>query len=196
MTVYNLYDGGNDKNDVSCSCTLGDNGLPLFSQPDLRVDGGYGFRKRKEWKEFMAILKRDYNKTAADLVVGDKLRLFLSPNHATLTNFFVDFKRPETGFEFNIATVEGLTLTADKYESTYDDSTGEVLTSVKSTGTPTALGGAVAAFTQNSFVFTAYPHTAKVDAIELVIVALPAAGFTGNMDVLFGRRFEMDGFQV
>lgn len=86
MTVYNLYDGGNDKNDVSCSCTLSDNGLPLFSQPDLRVDGGYGFRKRKEWKEFMAILKHDYNKTAADLVVGDKLRLFLSPNHATLTN--------------------------------------------------------------------------------------------------------------
>ena len=196
MTVYNLYDGGNDKNDVSCSCTLGDNGLPLFSQPDLRVDGGYGFRKRKEWKEFMAILKRDYNKTAADLVVGDKLRLFLSPNHATLTNFFVDFKRPEAGFEFDIGTVEGLTLTSDKYVSTYNDSTGAVLTSVKSAGVPVGLGGAVSAFTQESYVFKTLPHTAKVDAIELTIKALPAAGFTGNMDVLFGRRFEMDGFQV
>ncbi len=79
--------------------------------------------------------------------------------------------------------------------STYDNATSKVLTSEKGVGALDDLGGAVDAFTQFAFLFTERPHTAKVDALELEILSLPAAGF-GDSDVLFVRRFEMDGIQV
>ncbi|MDK4542737.1 hypothetical protein QG141_04135, partial [Kingella kingae] len=79
--------------------------------------------------------------------------------------------------------------------STYDNATSKVLTSEKGVGALDDLGGAVDAFTQFAFLFTERPHTAKVDALELEILSLPAAGF-GDSDVLFVRRFEMDGMQV
>ncbi|WP_238373790.1 hypothetical protein, partial [Kingella kingae] len=81
--------------------------------------------------------------------------------------------------------------------STYDNATSKVLTSEKGVGALDLddLGGAVDAFTQFAFLFTERPHTAKVDALELEILSLPAAGF-GDSDVLFVRRFEMDGMQV
>ncbi|MDK4531019.1 hypothetical protein [Kingella kingae] len=69
------------------------------------------------------------------------------------------------------------------------------MTSEKGVGGLDDLGGAVDAFTQFAFLFTERPHTAKVDALELEILSLPAAGF-GDSDVLFVRRFEMDGIQV
>ncbi|QEY24788.1 hypothetical protein [Neisseria animalis] len=193
MAVYNLFAGGDDRYfGKSCGSDVD---LPLFSQPDQRVDGGYGYREKTEWKEFLHRLQKYYGVKPSELAVGDKLRLYLSPNHATLSSLFVDFRSAAGGFEFKLQTVEGLDLSADKYESTYDNATGEVLTSVKGSGTPEGLGGATAAYTQFAFVFTERPHTAKVDAVELEITALPQ-DFSGNLDLLFVRRFEMDGIQL
>lgn len=194
MAIYNLFAGGKDRNALSV-CVKESGDLPAFSQPDQRVDGGYGYRAKVEWKEFVSRLQHFYGKKPQDLQVGDKLRLFLSPNHATLKSLFVDFKHPKPGFEFKLQTVEGLDLSADKYTSTYDNASGKVLTSEKSAGLPEGLGGAVEPYTQVGFVFTERPHTAKVDAVELEILAVPA-DFNGEMDVLFVRRFEMDGAQL
>lgn len=196
MAVYHLFDGGNVYTGGYADCGSATPELPDFVQPDLRADGGYAFRHKLEWGLLMHRLLMKYGKQSADLKVGDKLRIFLNPNHATLTSLFVDFRKPVAGFGFKLVTAEGLDLTADKYTSTYEPDTLRVLTSDKGKGKPEDLGGAVAAYTQYAFLFTNRPHTAKVDAVELEVTSLPAGGLTAKPEMLFVRRFEMDGMQA
>lgn len=201
MAIYNLYDGGTDLGNPCANCAkekMDDKDLPLYVQPDLRVHGGYGFRHKINWYDLMLKLRQRYEKEVGDLQVGDKLRIFIQPNHATLESLFVDFKKPVSGFEFKLQSVRDLDLAADSYESTYDDATGEVNSESKGSNAPTtAFGANVAQYTQHAFVFTGKPHTAKVDAIELEITALPVNGLTNrDMKLWFARRFSMDGLHI
>lgn len=200
MAIYNLYDGGTDMMKPCACCDkdkLDDKDLPLSVQPDLRVHGGYGFRHKTNWHYLMLELLRRYDKHPKDLVVGDKLRIFIQPNHATLESVAVDFKKPSAGFEFQLQSVRELDLNAKMYENTYDKTTGEVKSESSNTTPPSApFGASVAENTQYTFIFTDKPHTAKVDALELEIKALPVNGLLPDMDLWFVRRFSMDGLHI
>lgn len=198
MAIYNLFDGGEVRLNGGCCGCNNDVDLPKFSQPDLRNDASYGFRKILHWQYVLHKLGHYYGKSVKDLKVGDKLRLFLQPNHATLKSLFVDFRKPVAGFEFKFSTVRELDLTATCYQSQYEVSTLEVTSEEKTNTAPTsAMGANVEAGTQMAFLFTDSPHSAKVDALELEITALPVNGLTSNdqMEIIFVRRFEMDGIQ-
>lgn len=201
MAIYNLYDGGTDFGNPCFHCKQDqkdETELPLFVQPDMRSHGGYGFRHKVNWYDLMTKLSQRYDKTVGDLKVGDKLRIFIQPNHATLENLFVDFKEPVAGFEFKLQSVRNLDLNAKCYENSYDDATGEVKSETSNVLPPNSpIGATVAKNTQYSFVFTDKPHTAKVDAIELEITALPVNGLAfRDMKLWFARRFVMDGLHI
>lgn len=200
MAIYNLYDGGTDMMKPCACCDkdkLDDKDLPLFVQPDLRVHGGYGFRHKTNWKYLMLELLRRYGKHPQDLEVGDKLRIFIQPNHATMRSVGVDFKKPSAGFEFKLQSVRELSFHAELYESSYDPVTMEVKSESTNTIEPTSpFGASVAANTQYNFIFYDRPHTAKVDAVELEITALPVSGLLPDMDLWFVRRFSMDGLHI
>lgn len=199
MAIYNLFDGGNVRHYGcdGCGCSENTDDLPLKLQPDLRVDGGYGFRHIKSWQSLMVNLEAFYNKRAKDLKVGDKLRIFVQPNHATMKNVFVDFNDAPNGFAFNLKMVKAQSFTAKKYENQYDED-GKVI-NTKETQEVTdmnELGGETSERSQISFVFADYFHNADVDAVELEIKSLPSGGLTRDLEILFARRFEMDGVHM
>lgn len=198
MTVYNLYDGGNALHQNCKDCENG-NELPVFLQPDLRADGGYGFRHKLHWQHLMANLQARYNKSEEELKVGDRLRIFVQPNHATLKNLFIDFKYKPNGFVFTFENTRGdLKLNElEGYKDTYDGNTLEVLDVSAERMKLEALlqDGTAITHTQISFIPDELKHNVKVDAIELVIKSLPAKGFAGT-DIWFARRFEQDGLHI
>lgn len=201
MAIYNLFAGGKQLGGSCMGCNnnkVDDKELPLSLQPDLQTHGGYDFRYKVNWgNDLMTALLRDYGKHPEDLQVGDKLRIFVQPNHATLASLAVDFKKPSAGFEFKLQSVRDLDLTAKMYETTYDEATGNVKSESSNTTPPnTPFGASVAANTQYTFVFTEKPHTGKVDALELEITALPPNGLLPDMDIWFVRRFDIDGMSI
>lgn len=105
MSTYNLFRGGYavemGKPCRDCGA-VDDKGLPIFAQPDNRVDGAYGFRDKVEWKQLLRLLLQRYGKTVDDLEVGDKIRVFLNPNHANVKSIFFDFREPVAGFNLTL----------------------------------------------------------------------------------------------
>lgn len=194
MTIYNLARGGFaaefGKSCTKC-CAVDEMGLPYFLQPDLRSDGGYAFRDKISWKQLMSQLDVRYGKTASDLAVGDKLYLFLQPNHSTVKSLFVDFLEPVKGFKFTLSAANGADLSGKQKLSTYSEKKQiEQVSDVEEVDTAT-----VEARSQWT-TLVADGYNAKVDAIVLEIVALPQDGNLDEMKVLFARRFEQDGYMM
>ncbi|MGX2956434.1 hypothetical protein [Ursidibacter arcticus] len=168
-----------------------DNELPIFLQPDHR--DGYHFRDKITWSDLMHELERRYDKDIMDLEVGDKLRIFLQPNHANVKSIFIDFREPVAGFKFNLVSANGADYSGKTYKSTYtkcsgidsqEEAEGEVDT------------GAVDAYTQIT-TLVANGYNSKVDAIDLEIVALPQDKLQlQKAQMQFARRFEPEGYMM
>lgn len=207
MATYNLFDGGDvfGSNCVNCGdkVKVDAQDLPFVVQPDLRADGGYGFRHKTNWSDLMLKLRQRYDKGEGDLKVGDRLRIFVQPNHAQLESVFIDFKHAVNGFNFSLSTTRGTTIStgAISQRCTYDPTTGEILGATRN--------GVNFANDQNNgtrkdnmqYLFKLSSATnaprAQVDAVELVITALPANGLEGqDFDAWFTRRFTQEGMMI
>lgn len=201
MAKYNLFAGG--RHILQDFDTEQD--LPLWSQADFKAAGINEFgRDYVTWTELMERLHKRYDKNPSDLKVGDKLRIFLQPNHATLASLGMTFFSEATGFQFHLKTVRGLDLAAKKYESQFDEN-GEVSSESQSdvSDLNDLSNTANVARANFNFIFTGKPHSARVDAIELEIVALPTIGFPTraannpkSLGLRFVRRFDIDGMHV
>lgn len=193
MARYNLARGGYapefGKGCVDCG-EIDDNGLPLFLQSDQRSDGGYGYRDKVEWKQYLKTLDLRYGKSAEDLKVGDELMLFLQPNHSNLKSLFVDLREGFAGFKFELKTLNGLDLTGEQFLSTYT----ERKQIEKSDAVEQVDMGALEDRTQWTILPTK-GYTAKVDAVVLEIKALPKEGLQ-EAKILFARRFEQEGYMM
>lgn len=193
MARYNLARGGYapefGKGCVDCG-EIDDNGLPLFLQSDQRSDGGYGYRDKVEWKQYLKTLDLRYGKSAEDLKVGDELMLFLQPNHSNLKSLFVDLREGFAGFKFELKTLNGLDLTGEQFLSTYT----ERKQIEKSDAVEQVDMGALEERTQWTILPTK-GYTAKVDAVVLEIKALPKEGLQ-EAKILFARRFEQEGYMM
>lgn len=193
MARYNLARGGYapefGKGCVDCG-EIDDNGLPLFLQPDQRSDGGYGYRDKVEWKQYLKTLDLRYGKSAEDLKVGDELMIFLQPNHSNLKSLFVDLREGFAGFKFELKTLNGLDLTGEQFLSTYTERKQiEQSEPAESVDTGAA---------EDRSQWTILPekgYTAKVDAVVLEIKALPKEGLQ-EAKILFARRFEQEGYMM
>ncbi|MDH2997179.1 hypothetical protein A1D22_05775 [Pasteurellaceae bacterium LFhippo2] len=199
MAVYHLARGGfapefgTNACVGKCSnqCAVDEHGLPFFLQPDLRSDGGYGFRDKVEWKQLMNQLDVRYGKTAEDLEVGDKLYIFLQPNHSNVKSLFVDFREPVAGFKFTLGSINGADYSGTEKLVTYT----EKLQVENVEDTSDLDTGAVEERTQ-WVTLVENGYNAKVDAVVLEIVALPTGGLPKDMALLFARRFEQDGYMM
>lgn len=193
MARYNLARGGYapefGKGCVDCG-EIDDNGLPLFLQSDQRSDGGYGYRDKVEWKQYLKTLDLRYGKSAEDLKVGDELMLFLQPNHSNLKSLFVDLREGFAGFKFELKTLNGLDLTGEQFLSTYT----ERKQIEKSASVESVEMNALEERTQWTILPTK-GYTAKVDAVVLEIKALPKEGLQ-EAKILFARRFEQEGYMM
>lgn len=193
MARYNLARGGYapefGKGCVDCG-EIDDNGLPLFLQSDQRSDGGYGYRDKVEWKQYLKTLDLRYGKSAEDLKVGDELMLFLQPNHSNLKSLFVDLREGFAGFKFELKTLNGLDLTGEQFLSTYTERKQiEQSEPAESVDTGAA---------EDRSQWTILPekgYTAKVDSVVLEIKALPKEGLQ-EAKILFARRFEQEGYMM
>lgn len=201
MAIYNLAKGGLSKmlgthGCKSCGPINEDTMLPIFLQPDNRADGGYGYRDRVDFRELLDLLWTRYGKTVNDLAVGDKIYLFLQPNHSNIKSLFVDFRGPVAGFNFTLSSAQtGNEYTATTYSATYTDCL--TVTDMKLADEDNKVDFAsIAAKTQvTKLVIDGY--SAKVDAVALVITALPAdASKLEHAQMLFGRRFEQEGYMA
>ena len=196
MAVYELARGGyaHEYNNPAVDCCKLDKatGLPSFLQPDHK--DGYHWMDKVTWGHLLHELERKYDLDVTDLEVGDRLRIFLNPNHATVKSLFFDFRKGVKGFQFAVKSVNGADYeTASAiYQSTYTQC-GEVETSE-----------VVEEFDmshvadQTQYVLKIQDgYNAKVDAIELEIVSLPATLATLNdLELQIGRRYEMDGYMM
>lgn len=193
MARYNLARGGYapefGKGCVDCG-EIDDNGLPLFLQPDQRSDGGYGYRDKVEWKQFLKMLDLRYGKTADDLAVGDELMLFLQPNHSNLKSLFVDLREGFAGFKFELKTLNGLDLTGEQFLSTYTERK-QIEQSEPAESVDTGAAEERSQWT----ILPEKGYTAKVDAVVLEIKALPKEGLQ-EAKILFARRFEQEGYMM
>lgn len=193
MARYNLARGGYapefGKGCVDCG-DIDDNGLPLFLQPDQRSDGGYGYRDKVEWKQFLKMLDLRYGKTTDDLAVGDELMLFLQPNHSNLKSLFVDLREGFAGFKFELKTLNGLDLTGDQFLSTYTERK-QIEQSEPAESVDTGAAEERSQWT----ILPEKGYTAKVDAVVLEIKALPKEGLQ-EAKILFARRFEQEGYMM
>lgn len=193
MARYNLARGGYapefGKGCVDCG-EIDDNGLPLFLQSDQRSDGGYGYRDKVEWKQYLKTLDLRYGKSAEDLKVDDELMLFLQPNHSNLKSLFVDLREGFAGFKFELKTLNGLDLTGEQFLSTYT----ERKQIEKSDAVEQVDMGALEERSQWTILPTK-GYTAKVDAVVLEIKALPKEGLQ-EAKILFARRFEQEGYMM
>lgn len=164
--------------------------LPIFLQPDQR--DGYHFRDKRTWKSLLKDLEGRYGFTVEDLQIGDKLRLFLQPNHANVKSIFVDFREPVAGFKFNLVSVNGADYSGKITKATYSKCSGiETTEQVDEMDT-----GAVEENSQYVIRVTD-GYNAKVDAIDLEIVALPTDLVAlENAEMQFARRFEPEGYMM
>lgn len=164
--------------------------LPIFLQPDQR--DGYHFRDKRTWKSLLKDLEGRYGLTVEDLQIGDKLRLFLQPNHANVKSIFVDFREPVAGFKFNLVSVNGADYSGKITKATYSKCSGiETTEQVDEMDT-----GAVEENSQYVIRVTD-GYNAKVDAIDLEIVALPTDLVAlENAEMQFARRFEPEGYMM
>lgn len=198
MAIYNLFRGGYavemGKPCRDCGA-VDDELLPIIAQPDNRVDGAYGYRDKVEWKKLLRDLFVRYGKSAEELEVGDKLRIFLNPNHSSVKSLFVDLLEPVAGFQFDITTVRGLDLSGEIHKSTYAEMGG-----IETTEKVDTFDSAETAQAEPRTQWVILPtrgYSAKVDAIELEIKALPQDKSALNaMKMLLARRFEQDGYMT
>lgn len=198
MAMYNLARGGY-ATEFGTPCrecgTVDELGLPYRLQPDNRADGGYGYRDKIEWKQLLVTLRRRYGKAVEDLQVGDKLYIFLNPNHAKVTSVFIDFLLPVAGFQFDIVTLNGTDLAGKVRKATYN-----AMGQVETTDTAEAFDSAETAQIEERTQWSLQPtdgYNAKVDAIVLEIKALPQdKSALEKAAMLFGRRFEMEGYAM
>lgn len=198
MAIYNLYRGGYavefGKSCRDCGA-VDEDLLPIIAQPDNRVDGAYGFRDKIEWKSLMRTLRTRYDKSPEDLEIGDKLRIFLNPNHSNVKSIFIDLLEPVAGFQFDITTVRGVDLSGDVHKSTYTEM-GGIDTTEKVDAFDSAETAQAEARTQWAILPTS-GYSAKVDAIVLEIKALPNTKAALNAaKMLLARRFEQDGYMT
>ncbi|CAM3860953.1 hypothetical protein [Avibacterium endocarditidis] len=193
MALYILAKGGiAPEYGNSCKgCSVDtDNELPVFLQPDSR--DGYHFRDKITWEDLLHELDRRYDKDATDLEVGDKLRIFLQPNHANVKSIFMDFREPVAGFKFNLVAANGADYSGKIYQSTYTKCGGvDNQEEVEEVDT-----AAVDAFTQITTIVE-NGYNSKVDAIDLEIVALPQdPSLLQKAQIQFARRFEPEGYMM
>lgn len=220
MAIYNLYAGGKNTNTMraqlgaGCGCPSGncadhdpDTNLPFVAQPDNRVDGAYNYRDKVDFKTLLNRLSLRYGKGPEDLKVGDKLRIFLNPNHSRVTAVQVDAREVVAGLGFKIQPAVELSgaQNAEKvfvYKSEYD----EVCRGIKAaqaapeeatladpvTVDEKALQRTTVVYANTVGGF----YTDKVNAIELEITSLPAEGLTEHGEYLFSRVFEVYGYNV
>lgn len=198
MAIYNLFRGGYavEMGKPCRDCGMLDNHqLPVTAQPDNRVDGAYGYRDKVEWKSLLRLLFQRYAKTVEDLEVGDKLRVFLNPNHANVKAVFFDFRKPVAGFQFDLTTVNGTDLSGKVRKATYAEHGG-----IETTSTAEAFDAAETAQVEERTQWVVHPtdgYNAKVDVIELEIKALPQDKTALNsLVMLIARRFEQDGYMM
>lgn len=198
MAVYNLFRGGYvvemGKACKNCDALDADQ-LPIKAQPDNRVDGAYGYRDKVEFKQLLRLLYQRYGKSVEELEVGDKLRVFLNPNHANVKSLFIDFRKPVAGFQFDLTTVNQTDLSGQVRQATYAENGN-----VESTQVLGAFDSAATAQVEERTQWTIHPtdgYNAKVDAIELEIKALPKDKTSLNdVVMLLARRFEQDGYMM
>lgn len=198
MAIYNLFRGGYvvemGKPCRECGA-LDENQLPITVQPDNRVDGAYGFRDKVEFKQLMRLLFQRYGKSVEDLDIGDKLRVFLQPNHANVKSIFFDFRVPVAGFQFDLTTVNDTDLSGKVRKATYAENGG-----IEITETADAFDTAETAQVEERTQWVIQPedgYNAKVDVIELEIKALPKdKAALNNLVLLIARRFEQEGYMM
>ena len=194
MAVYDLARGGiAPEYGLGCKgCNMDtENGLPTYLQPDHR--DGYHFRDKRTWESLMNDLEKRYEKNVSDLAVGDRLRIFLQPNHANVKSIFMDFREPVAGFKFKVVAVNGADYSGKTHKATYAKCSGIETVEVAEGEIDT---GAVEPNTQFTTIVTD-GYNAKVDAIELEIVALPQdVSALATAQMLFARRFEPEGYMM
>lgn len=198
MAIYNLFHGGYvpELGKPCRDCGAVDElQLPVTAQPDNRADGAYGFRDKVEWKSLMRTLFIRYGKAPEDLEVGDKLRVFLNPNHADVKSVFFDFRKPIAGFQFDLVSENGTDLSGKVRKATYAENGG-----VETTETAEAFDSAETAQVEERTQWVVQPtdgYNAKVDVITLEIKALPKDK-TALKDavMLIARRFEQEGYMM
>lgn len=164
--------------------------LPIFLQPDQR--DGYHFRDKRTWKSLLKDLEGRYGLTVEDLQIGDKLRLFLQPNHANVKSIFVDFREPVAGFKFNLISVNGADYSGKITKSTYSKCSG-----IETTEQVDEMDTGAAEENSQYVIRVTDGYNAKVDAIDLEIVALPTDLVAlENAEMQFARRFEPEGYMM
>lgn len=220
MAIYNLFAGGKNDNTLraklgsGCGCPSGNCAdydpetlLPYVAQPDNRVDGAYGYRDKIELRALFHRLKMRYDLKPSDLKVGDKLRIFLNPNHSRVTSVQVDTRVPVAGFEFKIqpaVAFSGPQGDEDTctYISTYDEDCRGIRAAQAEPVTGSLKDGVEIGTTALTRTTILYPstlggfYTDKVNAIELEITSVPADGLQGDGEYLFSRVFEVYGYNV
>lgn len=220
MAIYNLFAGGKNTNTLRakygspCGCPSGncseydeDTDLPYVSQPDNRADGAYGYRDKVELKTLFNRLWSRYGQKPDALQVGDKLRIFVNPNHSRVTSVQVDTREPVKGFEFKVQPAVELSGTqqAEKtftYVSNYDEECRGIKDAQADPVEGTIANAVEVAATGNSRTTIVYPNTVggfytdKVNAIEIEITSIPADGLSGDGEYLFSRVFEVYGYNV
>lgn len=173
-----------------CSIDV-ENGLPIFLQPDHR--DGYHFRDKITWESLLHVLDQRYGKDVMDLQVGDKLRLFLQPNHAKVQSIFMDFREPVAGFKFKLVAANGADYSGKTYKSTYSKCAGVDESALFEDEIDTATVEAKTQFV--TLVENGY--NGKVDAIDLEILALPQdLSLLQTAQMQFARRFEPEGYMM
>lgn len=164
--------------------------LPIFLQPDQR--DGYHFRDKRTWKSLLKDLEGRYGLTVEDLQIGDKLRLFLQPNHANVKSIFVDFREPVAGFKFNLVSVNGADYSGKITKATYSKCSG-----IETTEQVDEMDTGAAEENSQYVIRVTDGYNAKVDAIDLEIVALPTDLVAlENAEMQFARRFEPEGYMM
>lgn len=168
-----------------------ENQLPIFLQPDHR--DGYHFRDKITWESLLHTLDQRYNKDVMDLQVGDKLRIFLQPNHANVKSIFIDFREPVAGFKFKLVAANGANYAGKTYKSSYSKCQGIEQSELFEEELDTATVEAKTQFT--TLVENGY--NGKVDALDLEIVALPQdLSLLQTAQMQFARRFEPEGYMM
>lgn len=193
MALYDLARGGiaPEYSNGCKGCKIDvDKELPIFLQPDMRE--GYHFRDKRSWSSLLKDLENRYDLSVEDLAVGDRLRIFLQPNHANVKSIFMDFREPIAGFKFKLVSANGADYSGKITQATYSKCSGiESTQEVESIDT-----GAVEENTQ-FVVRVTDGYNAKVDAIELEIEALPRdLSLLANAQMQFARRFEPEGYMM
>lgn len=194
MALYDLARGGvaPEYSNGCKGCPLDiENGLPVFLQPDHR--DGYQFRDKRTWESLLHDLDHRYGKSVEDLEVGDKLRIFLQPNHANVKSIFMDFREPVAGFKFKLVSANGADYSGKTTKAAYSKCSGIETTEEVEGEIDT---GAVEANTQYT-TLVENGYNAKVEAIDLEIVALPSdLNALEAAQMQFARRFEPEGYMM